>query len=282
MGKVLKISRTAKLTMKQERLDKIIEDHAKYKAGVQGGRKANFANETLKGLTIHTANLNEAIFVNCVIDGCTFYNSKMNNTCFMNTHIINSRIIDSVLENADFTYSRIKSSNLRTNWLHKAKFNHAEVKFSDFSGSKLSNAVLINTDLTMTNLTACDLNQANLDGVFITQTIGNGEEIKTIQIEGLLKIVYTDEVMAIGGRQYPIKKWWNYTDEQIATHYVPDFLKVWKKWRPILQAIGVFDKAIEELKEEIGLDSHIEIDSNIFKKKDRKIIVVDHIACMDI
>lgn len=260
--------------MKQERLDKIIEDHARYRAGMEGGKKANLANESLKGLTIHTANLNEAIFVNCIIDGCTLYNSKMNNTCFMNTHILNSRIVNVELGKADFMYSKIQFSYIRSNSLWRAKFNHATIEYTDFSANICKEADFTKANLTRSNFTGCDLTSADLNGINIIGTIGNGEEIKTIQTEELGIITYTEEVMSVNIHQNSLKWWWESTDKELLEDLFDKYIPHYKKWKPILKAIGVFDSIT-------NLDTYTEVIENIIKKKDRKIIVADHIGCMN-
>ena len=49
-------------------------------------------------------------------------------------------------------------------------------------------------------------------------------------------IVYTDDMMSIGCRQYSLSEWWSFNDEQIAD-MDNGALDFWRKWRPILRQI---------------------------------------------
>ena len=69
-----------------------------------------------------------------------------------------------------------------------------------------------------------DLRHANLIGA-----IGNGREIKTINIDEWI-IVFTEDTMAVGCKQFSINEWKNFDDEKISS-LDSNALDWWKKWK---------------------------------------------------
>ena len=90
------------------------------------------------------------------------------------------------------------------------------------------------------NLEGACLERANLEGAYLEKTNGNNGEIKTIQT-GFWVITYTESVIQIGCKNYTIKEWFDFPDVSIKKMN-DEALEFWKKWKPILELIGVFDK----------------------------------------
>jgi hypothetical protein len=60
-------------------------------------------------------------------------------------------------------------------------------------------------------------------------------------------VTYTEAIMAIGCEQHTIEKWHKFDDGEISGMDVKA-LEFWKKWKPILSQIGVFDSVLVEEK----------------------------------
>ena len=90
------------------------------------------------------------------------------------------------------------------------------------------------------NFCNVDLRNANLRGA-----IGDLRKIKTLQTD-IWTITYTDEVIAIGCQQHSKKEWLSFNDAQITRMDIKALI-FWEKWKPILEAIGVFDKSEVEI-----------------------------------
>jgi uncharacterized protein YjbI with pentapeptide repeats len=90
-------------------------------------------------------------------------------------------------------------------YLTDAVLRRAELSFADLTRADLTEAILIGADLTDAVLARADLTDAYLDGC-----IGNGREIKSMQLGGW-PITYTADRLQIGCQSHAINKWrkWN-------------------------------------------------------------------------
>ena len=113
---------------------------------------------------------------------------------------------------------------------------HAKWLRGDMSGER--------ADLRGADLRGADLVEANLEGADLEGASGNNKEIKTIQAD-LWIINYTESVIQIGCKNYTIEEWFDFSDE-IIKKMDAKALEFWKKWKPILELIGVFDKVKQQ------------------------------------
>jgi len=81
----------------------------------------------------------------------------------------------------------------------KANLRYANLRYTDFKGVNLTGADLTGADLTGANLRYC---------------IGNGKEIKSLQI-GTYLISYTKDILNIGCQSYTLDEWKAFSDEEI-------------------------------------------------------------------
>lgn len=104
-------------------------------------------------------------------------------------------------------------------------------------GERLSliRANLQEANLWGANLRGATLWEANLWEADLRGCVGNGREIKSMQINEW-PIVYTHDILCIGCQQHKITDWWGFTDGQIAD-MATGALEWWKTWKPILQQI---------------------------------------------
>ena len=136
-------------------------------------------------------------------------------------HLIGAHLIGANLSGADLSGADLSGANLRG---------------ANLRGANLSGAHLIDAHLSGANLRGAHLIGANLSGANLRRMAsGNNREIRTMQT-GEWIIVYTDDMMAIGCRQYSLSEWWSFSDDQIAD-MDKGALDFWRKWRPILRQI---------------------------------------------
>ena len=118
----------------------------------------------------------------------------------------------------------------------RADLRGADLRGASLRGASLIDANLIDADLRGASLRGSNLIGASLRGADLRRMAsGNNMEIRTMQT-GEWIIVYTDDMMSIGCRQYSLSEWWSFNDEQIAD-MDKGALDFWRKWRPILRQI---------------------------------------------
>lgn len=114
---------------------------------------------------------------------------------------------------------------LHQKWLKKTGGEILVLADYDLSGSDLSGSNLRGSDLSCSDLSCSELSYA----------IGNMREIKSMQLDKWM-ITYTQTDMAIGCQQHPIKDWFAFDDEKIAS-MDSGALDWWRKWKPVIQQI---------------------------------------------
>ena len=123
-------------------------------------------------------------------------------------------------ERADLSYSNLSGSNL---------------SYSNLSGSNLSYSNLSGSNLSYSNLSYSDLSGSNLRGSNLRYSIGNCENIKSMQCDMWL-VSYTETTLNIGCQTHLISEWFSFSDDEIA-RMDSQALKWWAIWKPILQKI---------------------------------------------
>ena len=138
-------------------------------------------------------------------------------------------------ERADLRGAYLTEADLRGAYLTEANLRGAYLTEAYLAEANLARANLARADLRGAYLARANLARANLEGAS-----GNNKEIKTIQAD-LWIINYTESVIQIGCKNYTIEEWFDFSDE-IIKKMDAKALEFWKKWKPILELIGVFDK----------------------------------------
>ena len=142
---------------------------------------------------------------------------------------------DADLIGVNLSYADLRDADLIGINLRGANLSYADLRDADLIGINLSYA-----NLSGANLSGANLSYANLIGANIRYVIGNGMEIKTIQTD-TWAITYTSETMSIGFQQHTLKEWFGFNEKQIKDMGKRE-LEFWTKWKPILEAIGVFEE----------------------------------------
>ena len=97
---------------------------------------------------------------------------------------------------------------------HKKWLNEDGGKKADLKGANLKGANLSYADLSYANLSYANLRGANLNCADLRYCIGNGKEIKSLQI-GTYLISYTKDILNIGCQSYTLDEWKAFSDEKI-------------------------------------------------------------------
>lgn len=137
-----------------------------------------------------------------------------------------------MINNADFSWSDFRGINLSgvilsNSDLSNSDFRYAILRDANFIGTDLRGANLHGTDLSGVNLSGANINDVNLHN-----TVGNGKEIKSMQIE-TYRITWTKDVLQIGCKQYTIKEWKNFTDDEIS-EIDAGALDWWEKYKTFI------------------------------------------------
>ena len=130
------------------------------------------------------------------------------------------------LSYADLSYADLSYADLSYANLSYADLSYADLKGADLSYADLSYADLSRANLSYANLSYANLSYANLSSANLRDTIGNGREIKSLQI-GTYNISYTKDIISIGCKTYTLEQWKNFTDVEI-DNMNSEALKWWK------------------------------------------------------
>lgn len=129
--------------------------------------------------------------------------------------------------------------------LNKIEHRHFTYLVSaDLRNMDLTNTNLSWTDLSEANLKKANLTDSNLENIYLYNTIGDGERIKTLDT-GVHIINEYDDRLQIGRSNYTKKEWleFNHNDIDIICSGEHDHqrLKFWKEWKPRLINMGWLD-----------------------------------------
>ena len=140
----------------------------------------------------------------------------------------NLRNVD--LRDADLSGADLRSADLRYVDLRNADPSYAIMRNADLRDADLSNA-----DLSYADLRNAGLCNADLSGADLRWSIGNNNELKSLQFGGW-HISYTLTDMAIGCEQHTIKDWMKFSDKEINC-MDSKALEWWSMWKPVLKSI---------------------------------------------
>lgn len=107
----------------------------------------------------------------------------------------------SLLNNWAYIKNNLSRANLRGVNLSGANLRDANLRGANLRCADLYDVNLSGANLYVANLRGADLYDANLSGA-----VGNGKEIKSMQL-GYYQIVYTKDILAIGCEQHSIEDW---------------------------------------------------------------------------
>lgn len=109
----------------------------------------------------------------------------------------------------DLRGADLSSTDLSNADLSGANLRYANLRYANLSGANLSGANLRYADLSNANLSGANLSNADL-----RYCIGNGMEIKSLQI-GTYLISYTKDILNIGCQSHKHTDWRTFSDSII-------------------------------------------------------------------
>jgi hypothetical protein len=151
----------------KEELNSILELHKKWLKNKEGGKRANLSYADLSSADLRYANLRYA----------------------------------------DLRYADLSSANLSSADLRYADLSSANLSSADLRYANLSSADLRYADLSSADLRYANLRSANLDTENIHNAVGNGKEIKSMQLENDMKITYKHDYITFGCAGYSFDEW---------------------------------------------------------------------------
>lgn len=135
---------------------------------------------------------------------------------------------DSDLRGSDLSDSDLRDRDLRGSDLRHSALSGSDLRGSDLRGVDLRYSDLRGSDLRNSALSGSDLSYSDLRGI-----IGNGREVKSLQI-GTYLISYHKDILNIGCQTHTLDKWINFTDEEIDAMDRGTSLDWWKLNKDIL------------------------------------------------
>ena len=117
--------------------------------------------------------------------------------------------------------------------LSTGNLSNSDLSYSDLSYSNLSYINLRGSNLRDSDLSNSNLNYSDLRGSDLSCVIGNGIEIKSLQI-GTYMVSYHKDILSIGCQTHTLDKWINFTDEEIDAMDRDTALDWWKLNKDIL------------------------------------------------
>lgn len=183
----------------------------------------------LTGANLRGANLIRANLIRAKLTDADLRGANLRSANLRGSNLKDAKLIDANLRGSNLINADLENANLRV----------ANLIDADLENANLIRANLIRADLTGANLIGANLTDAELSGANLKHVIGNGKEIKSMQIDKY-HFAWTNMSLAIGCQQHPLKDWLEFSDEKKAS-FADDGLPYLNKWLPLLDLLGVFD-----------------------------------------
>ena len=108
----------------------------------------------------------------------------------------------------------MSGANMRGLNMSGADMRGAYMSDANMSDANMSGANMRGADMSDANMSGANMRGSNIDYVSLFDATGNSVNIITIQL-GKYTVNYTHDRMQIGCKNYPIKEWFNFSDEKI-------------------------------------------------------------------
>ena len=190
--------------MNHEELKTVLDQHAKWLRGEQGGKRADLRCANLSGADLRCANLSGA------------------------------DLSDANLSGADLSDADLRGADLWDAYLRGANLSDANLRGADLSRANLRGANLWDANLRRANLSDADLSRADLSRANLWGVSGNRREIKSIFASEEWPITYTAKVLQIGCQRHSFEAWWSFSDREIEKMDY-DALAFWKEHKDFIK-----------------------------------------------
>ena len=221
--------------MKQEELNLILENHKKWLNNNDVGIRADLRGADLIGANLRDANLRCADLRDADLIGANLRCADLSDADLRGADLRCANLRDADLRGADLIGANLRDANLSYTNLRGADLRDANLRDAGLRGASLSYTNLRDAGLSGADLRGADLIGADLIGANLWSTIGNQNQIITIQTD-VWQIVYTSDFMQIGCQRHSINDWLVFSDDHISKMDIKA-LEFWKKWKPILVLI---------------------------------------------
>ena len=108
----------------------------------------------------------------------------------------------------------LRDNDLSGSDLSDSDLSESNLSYSDLRDSNLSDSNLSDSNFRGSDLRGSKLRGSNLRGSDLREVVGNGREVKSLQI-GTYFISYHKDILNIGCKSHTLDKWINFTDEEI-------------------------------------------------------------------
>jgi len=133
---------------------------------------------------------------------------------------------------ANFREADFREASFREASFNGADFREANFRGADFREADFSWADFREADFSWANFRGADFREADFREASYQYCTGNAKELKSMQLNRYL-IVFNKHFLAIGCQQHSIKKWKNFTDDEIDS-LDNGALEWWNKWKDFI------------------------------------------------
>lgn len=219
----------------------ILRDHVLYLEEKEGGQLADLVGANLCGAYLDNANLSMAEMANVNLHEADLYSANLSMTNLQRAFLCGADLGSANLERANLKGANLDSAYLSNANLHEADLHGANLHRADLYSANLHRAILCEANMEGANLEWANLHEANLrnadlKGALLYMTIGNGQEIQTIQA-GRYHVNITRHEVWIGCEHHSWANWLTFDDRLIIKMDGKIALKWWLIWKPILAQI---------------------------------------------
>jgi hypothetical protein len=144
---------------------------------------------------------------------------------------------------ANLIGANLEDANLEGANLIGANLEGANLEGANLIGANLEGANLRCANLRCANLRCANLRCANLRCANLWNCLGNGKEIKTVQLSRYT-VVYTAKALQIGCKNYPITDWFEFDEDTIADMDLMA-LTWWNKHKNLIKLLLEVSPAID-------------------------------------
>ena len=118
------------------------------------------------------------------------------------------------MRGADMSDANMSGADMRGAYMSDANMSDANMSGANMRGADMRGANMRGADMSDANMSGANMRGSNIDYVSLFDATGNSVNIITIQL-GKYTVNYTHDRMQIGCKNYPIKEWFNFSDEKI-------------------------------------------------------------------
>ncbi len=215
----------------KEELNSILELHRKWLIGEDGGERAYLSSANLSYADLSSANLSYADLRSADLSSANLSYADLSYANLSYANLLSANLSSANLSSADLSYANLSYANLSSADLSYANLSYANLSYANLRSADLSSANLRSADLS-----SADLLSANLSTNFINNAVGNGKELKSIQIEQDMKITYKSDRITFGCNGYDFDEWLS-----MAGHSS----EYWEKYRDLILKITSISPAIK-------------------------------------